>query len=236
MFDQINKLVLSSVAAIIAWYAIQSIPKPITPVPVPIIVKPHRPFREAKVGGDSAPDGTPIQIDLPQELRIKNVGGRDGAGLCVFTSINHAGIWQDVEVLKDFQKWMRSKPGGGYPSKVDKMIVQKCKESNIPIPEYIQVEGKDLELLDLACKTGRMPSVTYGFSPSGRYGRQRISHMVSLVHADKKNYAVLDNNYIDALEWLTHEEFQKTYMTDGGWSVILLHPGPPPVPRNRKSL
>jgi hypothetical protein len=80
-----------------------------------------------------------------------------------------------------------------------------------------------------------MPAVTYSFSPSGRYGGQRIAHMVSLVHADERWFCVLDNNYIgaDAYEWLSPQEFARTYAHGGqGWSVILLDPGPPPLPRN----
>lgn len=57
------------------------------------------------------------------------------------------------------------------------------------------VEGSDLERLKLACRTGRMPGVTYAFSPTGRYGGARIAHMVNLVHADDQWFAVLDNNY-----------------------------------------
>lgn len=239
--DEISKLVLGVATALFAWFLIQHAPQtPPHDAPLPIIIpqnssKPRRPWRaEATIGGDTAPDGTPVQDDLPRELRMKNVGGRDGAGLCVFTSINHAAIWQDVEALKDFQKWMRTHRGGGYPAKVDAMIKQRCKEKGCPVPEYVQVEGKDLTLIDLALKTGRMACVTYGFSPSGRYGGQHISHMVNCVHADGKNYAILDNNYIEELEWLSRDEFQRAYASDGGWTFVFLSPAPPPVPRNKK--
>jgi hypothetical protein len=189
---------------------------------------------KATVGGNVAPDGTELQIDLPGDLHLKNVGGSDGAGLCVFTSISHSARWQSVKVLEDFQTWMKKHPGGGYPAKVKKMISQVCKERNTPEPDYIQVEGKDLEILKLACKTGRMPGVTYGRSPSGRYNGGRISHMVSLVHADDRNFCVLDNNFpgADKYEWMTPAEFSATYtLGGGGWAVILLSPGAPPAPR-----
>ena len=120
--DEMSKLVFGVATALVAWYLIQHSPtaQPVGPNVVPIVVpnqrptpKPLRPWHDAKVGGDSAPDGTPVQIDMPQNLRMHNTGGRDGSGLCVFTSINHAAIWQNVAQLKDFQKWMKSKPGGG---------------------------------------------------------------------------------------------------------------------------
>ena len=197
----------------------------------------------AKVAGQVAPDGlTEIQIDLPGKLHMRNTGGMgprgpgSGAGLCVFTSINHSAIWQDVPQLQSFQKWMTQKPGGGYPSKVAAMITAFCKEQNVPEPEYLQVEGRDIEILKKACASGRMPGVTYSFSPTGRYGGARISHMVSLVHATDQWFAVLDNNYPGAAnyEWMTPAEFVRTYTGGGasGWAVILLRQPPPPPPRN----
>lgn len=240
LIEDLQKLFYAALAAVVAWYLVQFAPhNPPTPTPVVLpeikpVRKPLLPRREAKVGGDAAPDGTPVQVDFPQELRMHNCGGSDGAGLCVFTSLNHAALWQDVPQLKDFQKWMKSKPGGGYPDKVDAMIKRKCREANVEVPQYVQVEGQDLEIIDLALKTGRMACVTYGFSPSGRYNGQRISHMLNVVHADGKNYAILDNNYEHELEWLNKDEFRRAYGSDGGWSVILLSPSPPPTPRNKK--
>lgn len=190
----------------------------------------------AKIGGRTGPDGTELQCDLPGDLHKKNVGGSDGAGLCVFTSIGHAAVWQNVDQLKDFQAWMRRRPGGGYPSKVDAMIRQYCQEQGLPEPRYLNIEGNDLDILKLACKTGRMASATYGYSPTGRYSGQRISHMVNVVHADEKWFVVLDNNYpgADAYEWLTPQEFARTFSSTGGqgWAVILLSPPPPPLPWN----
>lgn len=190
----------------------------------------------AQVGGTIAPDAkTEINCDLPASQHMKNVGGSDGAGLCVFTSIAHSARWQNVRVLEDFRDWMRRYPGGGYPEKVKAKITQICRERGVPEPEYIQVQGEDLEILKIACKSGRMPSVTYCFSPTGRYGGGKIAHMVSLVHADENWFCILDNNYpgVDKYEWLTPAEFRRTYTCgSGGWAVILLSPGPPPPQRN----
>lgn len=198
-------------------------------------VGPHERNTQAHVGGATDADGTQIQCDLPGSEHMKNAVGSDGSGLCVFTSIAHSARWQNVPLLTDFRDWMKSRPGGGYPSKVDKMIARIAKEKSAVAPDYVQVEGTDLEVLKLACRTGRMPSVTYSRSPTGRYGGQRIAHMVNLVHADDRHFVVLDNNYPgeDRYEWLSAEEFLKTYASGGGgWAVILLSPGPPPAPRN----
>ncbi len=191
----------------------------------------------ASVGGLTSPKGAEIQCHLPGNLHRKNTASK-GLGLCVFTSIHHSAVLQNVPQLQEFPRWLieRGIPGGGYPEKVAKLIPEISRARGLPEPDWIQVEGLDLDLLRLACKTGRMPGVTYSVSPTGRYGGQRIAHMVSLAHATETEFAVLDNNYIgeEAYEWLSAEEFRRTYAPQGkGWTIILLSPGAPPPPRNR---
>ena len=53
---------------------------------------------------------------------MKNASGTDGSGLCVFTSIEIAAHWQNVEQLRGFQKEMTQEKGGGWPDKVDEMM------------------------------------------------------------------------------------------------------------------
>lgn len=196
----------------------------------------------ASVGGPTAPDGTEISCDLPGEYHLKNKGGSDGAGLCVFTSIEHAAKWQNVPQLIGFRDWMTKYPGGSYPSKTAAKIKQISKERNMPEPAYIQIEGsKDLTILELALKTGRAVSVTYERSPTGRYRGQKIAHMVSMMGCDlsanggKGWIWILDNNYpgYAAFELMTADEFIRVCNPRGYWAVILLDPGPPPPPRNK---
>jgi hypothetical protein len=182
------------------------------------------------VGGPTAPDGkTEVTCDLPVSERTKNVGGRDGAGLCVFTSIGHSARWQHEPLLENFQKQMRAEPGGGYPEKVDAMIAKYGKGA-----AYIQYEGKDPRILRLALESGRMPCVTYnGHCP--HYGNVSIAHMVNLVYLDDGWACILDNNFIaeDDLVWMPRGDFlQRWYGGQNGWAVILLAPPPPPVPYN----
>jgi len=181
-----------------------------------------------------APDGTPIQCDLPKSLHQRNTGGSDGAGLCVFTSIEMAASYGNVEPLFGFQAFMKKRPGGGYPQKVDKMIEAYCAEQKCAKPAYLQVEEAGLATVKMAFRTGRPVSITYCYSPSGRYGGARISHMVSLFHCDDKWACVIDNNFPGTYEWMTPEELLKTANCGGGriWAVILLNPGPPPPPCN----
>lgn len=189
----------------------------------------------ASLGGDITPDGQPCHVVLPFDQRMKNLGGSDGAGLCVFTSNEHSGRAQNIPELIGFQKWMTRRPGGGYPQKVDQMLAAFCKEKGVAVPAYIQVEGLDLEVIRKACQSGRMPGTTYSWSATGRYGGQWIAHMVNTVHADDKWFGILDNNYIDQIEWLNEVEYKKTYYGRSfggqparGWSVIFLAPGMPP--------
>jgi hypothetical protein len=187
----------------------------------------------ARVGGPVAPDKTEVQNDLPQSFHIRNRGGSDGAGLCVFASLKHSAIWQEVSALKGIFEYMFTRPGGGYPEKVERVIRDICQQKGVPVPYYIQLQGPDIEVLKLACKTGRLPSVTYGWSPSGRYNNGDVGpHMVTLLHADDNWFCVLDNNYPGTYEWMTPAEFKRSFTRYGGWCVIFLQPGPPPVPEN----
>jgi len=136
-----------------------------------------------------------------QTFTVGGGGPGTGAGLCVFTSIEHSGRYQNEPSLIGFQKKLTHEPGGGYPDKVDAMLAKYA-----PNVVYVQYTGKDVSLLKLAMKTGRMVSVTYGYSP--RYGGP-IAHMVNLVHLTDKWAAVLDNNFPgeDQHEWMAPDEF-----------------------------
>ncbi len=185
------------------------------------------------IGGPVGPDSkTEVATDLPVDQRAKNVGGRDGAGLCVFTSIMHSARWQDEKRLCDFQKQMKAELGGGYPQKVDQMIAKYG-----PGTPYLQYEGNDPTILLTALKSGRMPAVTYcGMDP--HYGPEKsVAHMTNLVAYDpqKDLAAILDNNFIGENEivWMSCQDFLKRWKgMGGGWCVILLAPPPAPIPHN----
>ena len=185
------------------------------------------------VGGPTSPDGKlTVAVDLPVSQRTKNVGGTDGAGLCVFSSIGHSARWQNETRLVDFQAKMRQERGGGWPEKVDQMIKKYGSGTS-----YLQYEGTDPTVLIEAIKGGRMPGVTYnGHDP---HYSGSISHMVNLVaytgDSDTDWVCVLDNNYVGDrdLVWLRPREFKHRWCGSGsGWAVVLLAPPPPPIPVN----
>lgn len=212
---------------------IQPNPSPYNPSPPPPPPSPspspwddlQAPVGAPVEGSKTSPDGTTeVACDLPASEKKKNVGGRDGAGLCVFTSIEYSARWQNERRLFDFQKCMRQEPGGGYPTKVDAMIKKYA-----PGVAYIQSTSNDYELVKAAIRSGRMPAVTYnGHDP---HYRGRIAHMVSLAHADDKWVSVTDNNYPGDNQhvWLSPADFKQRW---DGWAVYLLSPPPPPPPRN----
>lgn len=175
----------------------------------------------------TSPAGTRATVDLPTAQHMRNVGGSDGAGLCVFTSIQHAAYWQGVNTLDGFREWMRRRPGGGWPGKVDQMLSQFCREKGIPVPDYVQHTGGDDAFLELALLTDRMPSVTY----DGRddFYRSFIYHMVNLAHMDATRAAIIDNNRPGVWLWMTRADFLNRWRgSNGGWAVVLLAPPPPP--------
>lgn len=212
-------------------------PGPCGPGPCPA-PKPKRPWgenpREAgqpQLAGKVSPDGTEeIMIDLPASQKKKNVGGRDGAGLCVFTAIEYAARWQNERLLIEFQKQMRPELGGGWPGKVDEMMKKYA-----PGVKYLQHTGGDMAILKAAFRSGRAPCVTYaGYDP--HYGGG-IDHMVTAAHLSEKWAAITDNNFTGDNDhvWMSPAEFEKRWKArGGGWCVILLAPPPPPIPRNGK--
>lgn len=238
-------LIAVVVAALAAMYYPSSQPAPTPPpppppsqpcpVPGPAPRPKPRPWGDLiatagrPVEGGLTHEGVEVSCDLPASEKKKNVGGRDGAGLCVFTSIEYAARWQNEARLWDLQAKMRSEPGGGYPQKVDTMLAKYGKGV-----EYIQDTSGNLALLRAAIESGRMPGVTYGGSDP-HYGGY-VAHMVNLVHLDDEWAVISDNNFPgdNQYVWMSVAEFEKRWKAGGGggWSVILLHPGPPPIPWN----
>ena len=177
------------------------------------------PFVACQPAPDQAREPTVDLLSMPSQVRPRNVGGRDGAGLCVFTSIQYAAWYQNEPRLQNFQQVMRQELGGGWPEKVDKMVAKYG-----PGTPYVQYSGKDTTLMELALKTGRVPCVTV----------MRGAHMVCLVHLDANSAAIVDNNAPDRVQWMTRAQFIQSHDIGGrgGWTFVLLNPTCPPPPHN----
>jgi hypothetical protein len=187
----------------------------------------------AQVGGRTDPiTHLELQIDLPGSQHLKNKGGSDGAGLCVFASMDHAARWHRIKPLIGILERMRRYPGGGWPAKVDQVIAREYPGYR----SYLQAEGDSvgIPLMDWAMQTGRLACVTYGYGE--RYGT-RIAHMVNLVHLDSERACILDNNFPgeDAYEWMSRGEFLRRWRLGGAaWVYVFVEVPPPPIPVNRR--
>lgn len=218
-----NRLILAAALLVPSLF---QFPYPDQPLPT----RPHpRPTQATQEGGKTSPDGTTqIQCDLPRSQKMHNVGGTDGAGLCVFTSIDWAMIYQNEPAGRHFRKDMEGERGGGWPEKVTKMMAKYAPEV-----QYIQDTSGDPEILKAILASGRIACVTYcGYDCHYQGG---IAHMVCLVSYDDKWACVSDNNYCEDTQfvWMSPDEFVKRWRGNGGgWVVCLLSPPPPPIPHN----
>jgi hypothetical protein len=188
------------------------------------------------VGGATSPDGkTVVAVDLPVDQRIKNIGSKvDGSGMCVFSSIEMAMHWQNLESWRGWRDWCAAKyPGGGWPGNVDSHIADYTTAKNLPPLLYLQYQGGDLAVARAALASGRAVSTTYnGHDP---HYSGSVAHMTNLVAINDQWAAILDNNFIgdNQLVWMTPAEYQTRAGGSKMWQVVLLNPGPPPAPVNR---
>lgn len=199
-----------------------------------------------------APDGTKAVIDLPPDQHMTNVGGSDGAGLCVPTSITVAAKWQGLFDLYQYRKFTESRPGGSYPEKTDADLKTYANRYKVTLPPYVQHTGGDETFLELCFATRRMPGMTYagldGFYDSG------VAHMVNGAHLDGSRGAIIDNNRAGSWVWMKRQQLVNRWKglddqgkailvpvglarwapVGGGWCFAWLGPPPPPVPPSAK--
>lgn len=194
---------------------------------VPVLKTPPAPAPVVPAKGAIDPKtGKPVALDLPDDRHLRNLP--NGGGCCVFASLDMAADWHHFAPM---QGVLQDKLGGGWPALVTKTFSRRAPGFN----GYVQAEGsKTEEVLDWAFRTGRLPSVTYGYGP--RYSG-RINHMVCLLHLDPAGTpdaraCVLDNNFPKTWEWMSREEFFKRHRASGAWAVCYLLPPPPPSPVN----
>ncbi|QVL31127.1 hypothetical protein KIH39_20080 [Telmatocola sphagniphila] len=171
-----------------------------------------------------------VTCHLPVSEHLRNLAGRDGLGLCVFTSIDLAARWANEGTLIGIRDYMTTQPGGGWPEKVDEVIHTLADRQHKPVPPYLQHTGGDVDFLKRALKTGRYVCVTYS-GADGVFYRGSIYHMVNLVHMSDRFAVIQDNNFPGKWLWLPTAEFVSRWKAlNGGWAIVLLKPGPPPIP------
>ncbi|MEO8082688.1 MAG: hypothetical protein ABI780_02635 [Ardenticatenales bacterium] len=192
-------------------------------------------IEDFSTGGPVSPAGVRATADLDPKQHLKNTGGLGprgpgtGAGLCVFTSCEVAGRWQNIPSLVGLQQYMTTRAGGGWPEKLDEVLAAFTKSTGQALPAYVQHTGGDQAFLELALRTGRMPCVTYAGN-DGFYS-STIGHMVDLAALTANEAAIIDNNRPGSWVWMTRAEFLARWRdNNGGWAVVFLDPPPPPYP------
>jgi len=205
-------------------------------------------------GNPVHPGGTRATVDIPGDQHIRNIGGSDGAGLCVGTSNEVAGRWQNLGELAGFQKWLSKRPGGSYPEMLEKDLKTFASSKGVAVPRHVQHTGGDVEFLRRAVKTRRMTSITYG-GHDNFYGEQGIAHMVNCAHLDGKLGAIIDNNEPTNWRWMNdtqlvnrwlgkrdngqpiyvYDRFGRAFEVGGGWAVVWLTAPPPPIDTTARS-
>lgn len=208
------------------------------------------------------------ECGLPRNAILRNTHSRkDWSGLSVPTAVEVAARFDGIGKLYGFQEWCKNIEGCGTPELIDKAIVEfldrENPDVNVVNPDrqftVRHLHGKDelfKELMDALCEK-RVPCVTYGYSPTYRYGAKGpllvanegivsnamyklgfrqprpipIAHMVNLCHLDSRWAAVWDSNFPNAgYEWLPTSQFFDVFAdreSGKGWAIILDTPRPP---------
>jgi hypothetical protein len=195
----------------------------------------QQPSRSSWVNG-RAHAGETLDCDLPEALHMANIGSKvDGKGMCVNTSVEMSARWAGLHQYQGFRDWTAREPGGGWPERLVGQIAAWERTKGISPANYVQYEGPDPgPLIEAALKSGRMASITYGWSP--RYVEGKIAHMVCAVKYSGRYACVLDNNHPgeSKYEWMETAELIRRckYFNGTGWVFVWLSPPPPPSPRN----
>lgn len=198
-----------------------------------------------------SPDGINAVIDLPTSQHMRNTGGSDGSGLCVYTAVTMAARWQNVTSMFDFRKFAEGRPGGSYPEKLASDIkTYSARNGRRPEP-YVQHTGGDETFLDLCMKTRRAACITYAGNGDGFYD-STVAHMLLLAELDATHAATIDNNRPGFFIWMTRTQLLARWKglnddgtpslvpfhnglrlswapVGGGWMFAWLAPPPPPV-------
>lgn len=181
--------------------------------------------------------GKEFTCDLPAYEHMKNIGSKvDGAGMCVWSSQEHAAIYQCMEDFRGVRDyWADRERGGGWPQRNDDQIPRYAKAKGVSTPAFLQIETSDVnkirQAMTLISKTGRMACITYGYSPRYRSG---ISHMTNCVHFDQNIAVCLDNNFPGSYEVMSSDEIIRRMKATSGsaWIFVWLTSPPPPAPKN----
>ena len=184
--------------------------------------------------------GVHAQAPVPVQYHVRNEGGSDSAGLCVYSSVLANGMAQGVPGLNvpgpgtsnlpgntdrvpnapgkgsALWRYVKARPGGSYPEKLARDL-----DAVMPGEPRADYYGRDPRVLDAWSKDGYPIACTMN---TGKfYGGQRIAHMISVPHYQSDGYTcVADNNNPGRYSWMPTGEFNRRQ--DGGvfWAFVWL--------------
>lgn len=152
------------------------------------------------------------QVYVPVKWRQRNWLGPQREGSCTFATL--------VTILRAQGKfklaaYVRSHFADGcWPEDMAK----KLDKAGIRYA-YTSKKG-DVKFLEWACKTHRGCGVTV----------RGASHMVALVHLDKKWAGLIDNNDTDHVIWVPRRTFIAEWLNSESWAVTPVYTPQPPQP------
>lgn len=151
-------------------------------------------------------------IYLPPELRQRNWLGPKREGSCV-----HATMTMCFRIQRRFKmaEWWRANNGDGeWPAD----LAAKFDKAGV---KYAYTAGKgDVKFLKWAVDTQRGCGVTV----------RGASHMVLLIHLDKKWAGLIDNNSPNQIQWVPREAFIAEWLNSESWAITPCYKPSPPLP------
>ena len=145
-------------------------------------------------------------VDLPASLRERNWAG----GSCV-----HASMVMLFRIQRKFALanwWRKNHSGDEYPGSMAKQL----DDAGI---KYAFTSNKgDVKFLEWAIKTHRGCGVTV----------RGATHMIILIHLDKKWAGLIDNNTPEEIIWVPRKTFISEWLNSESWVITPIYkPGPP---------
>ena len=184
--------------------------------------------------------GVRAQAPVPARYHVRNEGGSDGAGLCVYSSVLANGMAQGVPGLdapgpgtsnvpgqtgrvedapgkgSALWRYVKARPGGSYPEKLARDL-----DAVMPGEPRADYYGRDTRVLDAWSQDGYPIACTMN---TGRfYNGQRIAHMISVPHYQSNGYTcVADNNNPGRYSWMPTDEFNRRQDSGVFWAFVWL--------------
>lgn len=151
-------------------------------------------------------------VHVPPRWRQSNWLGPKGEGSCVHATMTTLFRAQGRYKLANY--WKSHNGDGEWPSdlaaKFDKAGVRYA---------YTSKKG-DVKFLEWAVRTHRGCGVTV----------RGASHMVALVHLDKKWAGLIDNNDTGHIIWVPRKTFIAEWMNSESWAITPVYTPAPPIP------